>query len=774
MGQFETGLLSRQFLFADCLGDLSFARRLALHRNLELQFRDPLSIAIVVFLSGFRTITIQFGKTLVRAHLGLGDLHLLRSPLNDLTSSLALKDALVSIDLTGTEKLRNRRRSRRAQNLDGTIWPEEVGQIQGCLVDRETSAFKHPRVLLGIEFDHLARKGSVFAQSEDRGFAQRGCTVREVAPEHFEPGRLNELPEAGCGRVRVASRRIATGFDADDLVHEAAEIALQRGRLLAVEQKPGLFADRSRLFLGQPKEGHAEFVGFGKSSIPRFQKGVLDELFPRGQQRRFKLRLHPGNLRLHHGVDVGSVFQCLFSRGCRSFGCGSRSYGRLGRIFLSRVVILNLIDDSLILGFDISKHSAKFAHLATTLGITIEVVAGVTERTFNLSLNFLTALIQTAILLSKSLFGACEGVNRTVDDGRSTFGAVGQKFERSRTEIDDPRILDRGDQFIPCTLEVFQGLLPSGRRLNRICQLVPKNTLSGRQRTSTIPSLFHRPDLGKLVGSQEVQFTVEFADRFSIAAERRCDLDRSIGKISAGNLGKLLSHPSQPDDLLRGKSFAHEGADQIASRCHFNAKATNRNGSLRQFRRAVTGTVSRKSQFSGERAHGGAFTGCTSKGCDDRGKNRCNASKDWDRAGEVDHDVRPDLGELSSLLCENLDRGLTHRQAGNHVIDLIAEVGQLPGFEAPNFNFLSVTILSGIAFPRTTSSTAVRSSHATGCARGAFHSCGMDPFGLSRALRSSFLLVQRRNRSLHGSRDILGSRVRYANRIRIAEPVADI
>ena len=274
----------------------------------------------------------------------------------------------------------------------------------------------------------------------------------------------------------------------------------------------------------------------------------------------------------------------------------------------------------------------------------------------------------------------------------------------------------------------------------------------------------------KLGSCEEIQFAVEFADRFSIAAERRCDLGCRIGKISAGNLGKLLSHPSQPDDLLRGKSFAHEGADQIAGRCHFDAKATNRNGSLRQFRRAVAGTVSRKSQISGERAHGGAFTGCTSKGCDDRAKNRCNASKDWDRAGEVDHDVRPDLGELSGLLCENLDRSLTHRQAGNHVIDLIAEVGQLPGFETPDFNFLIITLLSGVALPR----TAARTRHATGCARGAFHSCGMVPFGLSRALRSCFLLVQRRNRRFHGSRDILGSRVRYANRIRIAEPVADI
>ena len=105
LGQFKTSLLSRQFFFADCLGDLGFTRRLALHRNLELQFRDPLSIALIVFLSGFRTITIQFGKTLVRSHLGLCDLHFLSSPLNDLTSSLAFKDALVSIDLTGTKKL---------------------------------------------------------------------------------------------------------------------------------------------------------------------------------------------------------------------------------------------------------------------------------------------------------------------------------------------------------------------------------------------------------------------------------------------------------------------------------------------------------------------------------------------------------------------------------------------------------------------------------------------------------------------------------------------
>ena len=639
-----------------------------------------------------------------------------------------------------------------------------MGQIQGCLVDRETSAFKHPRVLLCIEFDHLARKGGVFAQSEDRGFAHRGGAVGEVAPEHFEPGRLDELAEAGCGRVLVARRGIATGFDADNLVHEAAEVAHQRGRLLAVEEKTCLFADRSRLFLGQSKEGHAEFVGFGKRSIPRFQKGVLDELFPRGQQRRFKLRLHPGNLRLHHGVDVGGVFQCLFGRGSRSFGC-------LGRIFLTRVVILDLIDDSLILGFDISKHSAKFAHLAATLGITIEVVAGVTERTFNLSLNFLTALIQTAILLSKSLFGVGEGINRTVDDDRRTFGTVGQKFERSRAEIDDPRILDRGDQFIPCTLEVFQRLLPGGRRLNGIGQFVLEDALRHRQRTGSITGLFHRPDLGKLVGSQEVQFTVEFADRFSIAAERRCDLGCRIGKISAGNLGKLFRHLRQADDLVRLEAFAHEAADQIAGRCHFNAKATNRNGSLRQFRRAVTGTVSRKSQISGERAHGGAFLGRTSEGCDDRGKNRCNASEDRDRARQRDHDVRPDLRELSRLLGENLHRGLTHSQAGNHVIDLVAKVGQLPRLEAPDFNFLSVTLLPCVALAGT---AAVCGSHATGGARGAFHRCGMDPLSLRRALGCRFLLVQSGHGRLHGCRDILGGRVCNANRIRIAEPVADI
>ena len=280
--------------------------------------------------------------------------------------------------------------------------------------------------------------------------------------------------------------------------------------------------------------------------------------------------------------------------------------------------------------------------------------------------------------------------------------------------------------------------------------------------------------MGKLVGSQEVQFTVEFADRFSIAAERRCDLGCRIGKISAGNLGKLFRHLRQADDLVRLETFAHEAADQIAGRCHFNAKATNGNGSLRQFRRAVAGTVSRKSQISGERAHGGAFLGRTSEGCNDRGKNHCNASKDRDRSRQRDHDVRPDLAELSRLLCENLKRSLTHCQAGNHVIDLIAEVGQLPRLETPDFNFLSVTLLSGVALPCATSSTAVRSSHATGCARGAFHSCGMDPFGLGRALRGSFLLVQRRHGRLHGSRDILGSRVCNANRIRIAEPVADV